>query len=110
MCRLGSLLNFKNEEYVVFYLLSGQGPASSIIPHLWSFCYYGIPVHRGKTVQPGARLSHSLPGCNAATQLDSVLYVPLILRTDFSDIALNTLYHECLSMASLDGNLLANKA
>ena len=33
MCRLGGLLNFKNEEYVVFYLLSGQGPASSIILH-----------------------------------------------------------------------------
>ena len=110
MCRLGGLLNFENEEYVVFYLLSGHGPASSIILHLWSFCYYGIPVHRRNTVQPGARLSHSLPGCNAATQLDSVLYVPLILCTDFSDIALNTLYHECLSMASLDGNLLANKA
>ena len=75
MCRLGGLLNFKNEEYVVFYLLSGQGPASSIILHLWSFCYYGIPVHRGETVQPGAHLSHSLPGCNAATQLDSVVFL-----------------------------------
>ena len=75
MSRLGGLLNFKNEEYVVFYLLSGQGPASSIILHLWSFCYYGIPVHRGETVQPGAHLSHSLPGCNAATQLDSVVFL-----------------------------------
>ena len=44
---------------MVFYLLSGQGPASSIILLLWSFC------HRAETVQPGVRLSPasiSVPG------------------------------------------------
>ena len=30
MCSPGGLLDFENEEYVVFYLLSGQGPASSL--------------------------------------------------------------------------------
>ena len=33
------------------------GPNSSIILFLWSFCYYGVSVHRGETVQPGAHLS-----------------------------------------------------
>ena len=36
-----ALLDLENEEYVVFYLLSGQGPASSIILPLWSFCPQG---------------------------------------------------------------------
>ena len=31
MCSQGGLFNFENEEYVIFYLLSGQGLASSII-------------------------------------------------------------------------------
>ena len=31
MCSRGGLLDFENEEYAVSYLLSGQGPASSII-------------------------------------------------------------------------------
>ena len=57
MCSRGGLLGFENEDYVVFYLLSGQGPASSIILLLWSFCYYGVSVHRGEAVQPGAHLS-----------------------------------------------------
>ena len=30
MCSRGGLLDFGNEEYVVSYLLSGQGPASSL--------------------------------------------------------------------------------
>ena len=30
MCSRGGLLDFEYEEYVVFYLLSGQGPASSL--------------------------------------------------------------------------------
>ena len=30
MCSWEGLLNFKSEEYMVFYLLSGQSPASSI--------------------------------------------------------------------------------
>ena len=38
LCSQEGLLDFKNEEYVVFYLLSGQGPASPIIQLLWSFC------------------------------------------------------------------------
>ena len=57
MCSRGGLLDFENEEFVVFYLLSGQGPAPSIILLLRSFCYYGVSVHRGETVQPGAHLS-----------------------------------------------------
>ena len=36
---LFSFLNFKIEKYVVFFLLSGQSPASSIILLLWSFYY-----------------------------------------------------------------------
>ena len=31
MCNPGGPLDFKNEDYVVFYLLFGQGPASSSI-------------------------------------------------------------------------------
>ena len=44
MCSQGGLLDFKNEKYVVFYLLSWQGPESSINPAfmefllLWNFC------------------------------------------------------------------------
>ena len=30
MCSWEGLLDFENEEYVVFYLLSAQGPASSL--------------------------------------------------------------------------------
>ena len=33
---LGGLLNFKSELYMVFYLLSGRCPASSIILFLWT--------------------------------------------------------------------------
>lgn len=38
-CIWEGLLDLENEEYVVFYLLSGQGQASSIIFLSWSFCY-----------------------------------------------------------------------
>ena len=31
MCSQGGLFNFENEEYVIFYLLFGQGLASTII-------------------------------------------------------------------------------
>ena len=55
--RSWGVFNFENEEYVAFYLLSGQGPASSIILLLWRFYYYGVSVHKGKTVQSGAHLS-----------------------------------------------------
>ena len=41
MCSQGGLLNFENEDCVFCYLLSGQGPASSIILLLWSFCPQG---------------------------------------------------------------------
>ena len=44
MCSQGVLLNFENEEYVVFYLLSGQGLASSIVLLLWSFCPQESPI------------------------------------------------------------------
>ena len=30
MCSRGGLLDFENGEYVVFYSLSGRGPASSL--------------------------------------------------------------------------------
>ena len=38
MCSWEGLLGFENEEYVDFFFFSGQGPASSIIMLLWSFC------------------------------------------------------------------------
>ena len=57
MCSWDGLLDFENEEYMVFYLFSWQGPASSIILLLWSFCCYGVSVHGGETVKPGAQLS-----------------------------------------------------
>ena len=41
MCSREGLLDFENEAYVVFYLLSGRGPASSIVLLLWSFCPQG---------------------------------------------------------------------
>ena len=41
-CSQGGFLDFKNEEYVVFYLLSGQGSAVSCS------CYFGVSVHRGE--------------------------------------------------------------
>ena len=43
MCSQEGLLDFENEEYMVFYLLSGQGS--------------GVSVHRGQTARPGAHLS-----------------------------------------------------
>lgn len=47
------VLDFKNEECVVFYLFSGQSSASP------SFCYSGMSVHRGlnPAAQSGAPLS-----------------------------------------------------
>ena len=57
MCSQGGLLNFENEESIVSYRISVQGPASSIILLLWSFCCYGVSVHGGETVKPGAQLS-----------------------------------------------------
>ena len=60
MCSRGGL-DFENEEYVVSNLLSGKGPASSIILLLWSFCYYGVSVYRGGIVQPWARISPASP-------------------------------------------------
>ena len=52
MCSQEGLLDFENEDYVAFYLLSGQ---SSAPPPL----HLGVSVHRGQTpaVQPGAHLS-----------------------------------------------------
>ena len=57
LCSQEGLLDFENEEYMVFYLLSEQDPASSIILLLWSFCYYGVSVHRGEIFHSGAHLS-----------------------------------------------------
>ena len=54
MCSQGGLLNFNSEEYMVFYLLFEQGPASSII------CYHGVSFHREETVQPRAHVSPTL--------------------------------------------------
>ena len=50
----GGLLNFSDEEYVVFHFLSEQGSDSSIFLLLWSFC------HREETAQPGVHLSPAL--------------------------------------------------
>ena len=52
VCSWDGLLGFENEEYVVFYLLSGQGLASPS-------CCFGVSVHRGQTpaAHPGAHLS-----------------------------------------------------
>ena len=41
-CSQGGFLDFKNEEYVVFYLLSRQGSAVSCS------CCFGVSVHRGE--------------------------------------------------------------
>ena len=46
MCIQGGLLNFEKEQYVVFYLLSGQSSGFSITLLLCSFCYYGASVHQ----------------------------------------------------------------
>ena len=46
------MCSWKNEEYVVFHLLYGQGLSSSIILLLWCFCYHGVYVHRVVIVQP----------------------------------------------------------
>ena len=40
----GSLLDIQNEEYVVFYLLSGQGPG--ILSWLSCYWYFRVSVHR----------------------------------------------------------------
>ena len=52
MCSQEGLLDFAHEEYVVLYLLSGQGSASP------RSCSFGVSVDRGRTpaVQPGAHL------------------------------------------------------
>ena len=47
ICSWGCLFAFKNEKYVVFYLLARQGPASSIILLAWSFYYYHPPAVQG---------------------------------------------------------------
>ena len=57
MCSQKGLLDFKNEECVVFYLLSGAGPSL-----LSRSCCHGASVHRKwiPAVHPGAYLlSHS---------------------------------------------------
>lgn len=42
MCSWEGLLDFKSEENVVFYLLSGKGSSASP-----PSCYFGESVHRG---------------------------------------------------------------
>ena len=55
MCTREGLLDFENEEHVVFYVLSGQGSASP------PSCCFGVSAHRGRTAaQPGAHLSPAL--------------------------------------------------
>ena len=51
MCSWEGLLDFKNEDYVGFYLLSRQGSASPS-------CYFRVSVGKGWTPapQPGAYL------------------------------------------------------
>ena len=41
MCSWEGLLDFENEEYVFFYLLSGQGPASSLTPGILEYLSTG---------------------------------------------------------------------
>ena len=62
ICSQGGILEFENEEYIFFHLLSGQGPASCIILIFWCFCYYGVSDHKGLTVQPGAHPSPASDG------------------------------------------------
>ena len=57
MCSRGGLLDFGNGNMWPLISLIWAGPAFSITLFLWSFCYYGVSVHRGETVQPGAHLS-----------------------------------------------------
>ena len=57
VCSQGGLLNLEDEENVISCLISVQGPASSAILLLGSFCCYGVSVHGGETVKPGAQLS-----------------------------------------------------
>ena len=71
MCRQGGLLNFKNEEYMVFYLLfeRAQPPPLS--------CYYGVSFHREETVQPRAHVSLTLGTFSSneqSLQLNILLY------------------------------------
>ena len=46
MCSWGGFLDLKNEEYVVSYLLSGQGSAS---PPACYYLHLGVSVHRRQT-------------------------------------------------------------
>ena len=53
MCSQGGLFNFENEEYVIFYLLSGQGLASTIIqPRAHLSC--ASVAEAGEWVGPGS--------------------------------------------------------
>ena len=56
MCSWEGFLDLKNEEYVVSYLLSGQGSAS---PPACYYLHLGVSVHRRQTLsaQPGVHLS-----------------------------------------------------
>ena len=51
--RLGGLVDFENEKYVVSVLYLGWAQPIKLS------CYYGVSVHRGQTLsaQPGAQLS-----------------------------------------------------
>ena len=83
MCSWGGLLDFKNEEYAVFRLFNELGPASSIILLLWSFCSYGVSVHRGETVQPGG------PSISCLTNKNYICSVSRITWSSLYFIACN---------------------
>ena len=65
-----ALLNVKNAEYIlsfISYLDRVQPPPSAFM----SFCFYGVSVHSGESVQPGAPLSPSLGRDPALSPLGS---------------------------------------
>ena len=63
MCSWEGLLDFKNEENMVFYLLSGKGSASH------PSCYFGESVYRGRTL-------HNLGSIYLLPQADHPLPTP----------------------------------
>ena len=80
MCSWGGFLDLKNEEYVVSYLLSGQGSAP---PPACYYLHLGVSVHRRQTpaAQSGAQLS-------PASMVDSISHVEsllLMLRREWHD-------------------------
>ena len=62
MRSLGGPLDFKTEEYVIFYLLSGQGSASPLS------CYFGVSVQREHLLLPQYYILSARYGLNILQQ------------------------------------------